>query len=124
MSVTLAGFVEGVDQALTAADFADLAARLGDVGWPIDPPQLAAAPDAGIGVQLPRPGPDTSVEDERRALEAAERLLSELAALTRSNECVIAVEYDGEVIGWIEQGALDEALTVGLIGEWRRALDD
>jgi hypothetical protein len=122
-TVTLAAFVEGLGQALTVADFADLAARLGGIEWPIDPPQLAAAPETGLGVQLPRPGPDTSVEDERGSLEAAQRLLNELAGLTRSNDCVIAVEYDGEVIGWIEHGSLDEGLAVGLIGQWRRSLD-
>jgi len=37
-----------------------------------------------------------------------------------SSDAAIAIEYDGEVIGWIERGALDDALAIGFLREWRR----
>jgi hypothetical protein len=122
-TVTLAGFVEGSDDTLNPEFFAAMAVRLDDGEWPVDRPEAAASPDAGIGVRLPRPGQVQVVETERAGLAAATRLLHDLATATRSTPTTIAVEYDGEVIGWISDGQLDESLEVGFLGEWRRALD-
>jgi sulfur carrier protein ThiS len=56
-------------------------------------------------------------------LEAATALVGELVAATMTGEATIAVEYDGEVVPWIERGRADDGIEVGLLGAWRRALD-
>lgn len=122
-AVLLAGFVEGSDSVLDRAFFASMASRLAAGRWPVGPPEEAAPPDSGIGVRLPLPGASIEVEMERAALEAATLLIEELAAATEANDAVIAVEYDGEVVGWIANGQPDEGVRTGLLGEWRRALD-
>ena len=108
---------------LTPTFFTTMASRLAERRWPVGPPGPAAPPDAGIGLHLPRQGSASDPAIERAALEAATLFVNELATATQATDATVAVEYDGEVVGWIANGRADANVEVGLLGEWRRALD-
>ena len=57
-------------------------------------------------------------------LEEVEYLFSHLKAFSGEHQIFFDVAYDGESIGDIDNGELDANLSEGLIGEWRKALQE
>lgn len=49
-------------------------------------------------------------------------LLNALCGFSREHDLAIELEFDGELIGAIEDGKMDFALAEGLLGEWKRHL--
>jgi hypothetical protein len=121
-SLNLAVFVEGSHDVLTSEAFRALAAGLASESWPLGPPISVAPPDAGIALAIHAVSASLDRSMDAADLDAAERLLTAVASLSEQTDAVLAVEYDGEVVGWIEGGELDNALREGLLGEWHRRL--
>jgi hypothetical protein len=59
--------------------------------------------------------------DERRQFEDVRFLLDQLCRLSASHGELV-VEYNGEEVGSITGGRLDESLSTGLLAEWQRHL--
>jgi hypothetical protein len=74
------------------------------------------APDAS-GHRLPR-------SEDLDDLAAARRVLALAAAATEQADAVLAVELNGNGIGFIEAGRLDSSLEIGLLEEWSRLLGE
>lgn len=118
--VLLAAFVEEGDLAAARVAIAAAIERLQARSWPTGSPMLTE-PDVGAVLPVRRPGQGTR-QNERDELEATERFLSALAALTRDYDLVLVVEYDGEAIGWLDHGHVDETIEMGLLQPWREAI--
>jgi hypothetical protein len=56
-------------------------------------------------------------------LQDVEVLVAALSQFSRENKLTIMLQYAGEEIGEIEDGVMDEGVSVVLIGEWRRGLE-
>jgi hypothetical protein len=119
-SLHLAAVVEGAHDVMTPEAFESLAAQLAGESWPMGPPLAVARPEAGFALSLHPALPSVDRSVDAADLDAAERLLTAVASLSEDTDAVIAVEYDGEVVGWIESGQQDRGLREGLLGEWRR----
>lgn len=68
-------------------------------------------------------GENIPLDLDRAQLEDVRFLVDAVATLSVAAAETIVVEYDGEAIGWIEAGAADDGIRVGLLDQWRRALD-
>jgi hypothetical protein len=74
-----------------------------------------------LGGVLTLPRPADVARFERAAYEDVAALVDRLRRFTRTGVSLV-VEYDGEAVGWIEDGEADESLRIGLLDEWRKAL--
>jgi hypothetical protein len=61
-------------------------------------------------------------ELDLQQLQDVEVLVAALCQFSRDNKLTITLQYAGEDIGEIEEGVVDEGVSVILIGEWRRML--
>jgi len=61
---------------------------------------------------------------DRSQYEDVRVLVERLAQFSREIDDDIVVEFEGEAIGWIEDGKPDRGLAVGLLGEWRRTVEE
>lgn len=59
---------------------------------------------------------------DRAQLEGVRAVVDAMAAVSAAAHVDIVFEYADEAIGWIQGGAPDDSLTVGLLGEWERVL--
>lgn len=61
---------------------------------------------------------------DRAQYEEAKAIVDAMATYSREKQLDLVFEYEDEAIGYIERGAPDEGLTVGLLAEWDRVLRD
>lgn len=78
--------------------------------------------DGTVGVHLALPPASTELESERRALDDAEAFVSVLERVGDPS-LEIAIEMNGEVVGFVEQGRRDDLLQRGLFEPWRERLE-
>lgn len=62
------------------------------------------------------------LEVDRSHLEEVKALVSRLRYFSKAHHLAFEFELDGESVGLIEDGNLDEDLRVGLLEEWERVL--
>ena len=61
-------------------------------------------------------------EIDLQHLDEVTALLNALCDFSREHNLAIELEFDGELIGAIEDGKMDHSLNEGLLGEWKRQL--
>lgn len=115
-------------------------ARVGDErDWVLQPPELIDYVDEfpsgghsnhtfGCGLRmfsaLPPWGNSLPKDVDRRHLEETEFLVDELSALSESLGCSFRLQLDRTPVGMIENGKSDDGISLGLLGEWRKAISD
>ena len=62
-------------------------------------------------------------EIERQQLDEVTALTNMVCDFSLKHDLSIEFEFNGELIGAIDDGKMDRALTEGLIGEWKRKLE-
>lgn len=62
------------------------------------------------------------LEIDRAQLEDARAVIAAMAALSRERGLTIVFEYDGEAIGSIDEGTIDDSLATTFVSEWERSL--
>jgi hypothetical protein len=55
--------------------------------------------------------------------EEVSLILDELCRLTKQFNCTIVLQLDRTQMGYIRNGELDRSIQIGLIDEWKKALD-
>ncbi len=70
---------------------------------------------------LPPWGEKLPKEVDLQHLQETEFLIEELVKLSKQSGCNFRLQFDRSPIGKIVDGELDEGITVGLLGEWRKA---
>jgi hypothetical protein len=65
-----------------------------------------------------------SRDEDRAQLADVEYLVEQMRRFTANDGLEIEVEYNGELVGTIAEGAVDGPRRVGLLEEWRKALAD
>lgn len=70
---------------------------------------------------LPPWGEKLPKDVDRKHLAETEFLLNELSSLSRQLDCNFRLQLDRTPIGVISRGELDEGISIGLVGEWRKA---
>ncbi len=70
---------------------------------------------------LPPWGEKLPKEIDRKHLEETEFLLKDLSAFSKQSGCEFRLQLDRTPVGGIADGALDQSIQIGLIGEWRKA---
>jgi hypothetical protein len=73
------------------------------------------APLRTFGIRLKMP----FSEPQQKNLEAAERFLDSVRESTADGEAEFGVEFNGESIGAISHGKLDDNIVIGLLQPWR-----
>lgn len=96
-------------------------------GWLVGAPQLVneGQPDdwtLGLLLELPRCFEPLDVEVERRSLADVEAVVKALGQVPSALHLSVAVELDGDVVGWVEGGRPDQLLSEGLLEPWRARL--
>lgn len=94
------------------------------VGWSLGRPHYVDEGDDGdwtIGALLCIPPASTTLA-ERRALEDVEAFVAALERVSNPGQD-IAIELNGEVVGFVEQGRRDALLQRGLFEPWRARLE-
>ncbi|WP_460628692.1 hypothetical protein [Intrasporangium mesophilum] len=93
--------------------------------WSLGPPRYVDEGDDGdwtIGVLLELPLASAELESERRALDDAEAVVSVLERVGDPS-LEIAIEMNGEVVGFLVEGRRDDQLQRGLFEPWRERLE-
>ncbi len=106
--------------------------------WVIEPPEFVdetEQPDSGnpedqpvrtVGgfLELHRCYDGVDPHVERREYAATEFFVDAMNSFSARTGCAFECELGGEIIGSIMVGAACDGITVGLLGEWRKALDN
>jgi hypothetical protein len=98
--------------------------------WILGPPELlnesGGPPGFVLSIHTARPpwGEEMDPAIDRAHLDEVKDLLGEIGRFSDEHHVSLVVEFAGEEIGTVEDGHLDEALTIGWIGEWERVLDE
>jgi len=121
--VEFVGYVDGdPDDGTAAGIVAFLREHMPAGSWVVSAPEIVDQVDGegtrtvGIAHLIRRPDIDTAAE--RLMLAEIRALTGLLARLSRDLRLTVAVGYDGETIGWIEDGIIDTTITEGLIDPW------
>jgi hypothetical protein len=59
---------------------------------------------------------------DRAHLEEVKGLVAEVCRISDNMNVEFAIHLNGELIGMVQGGQMDNSLEVGLIGEWERVL--
>ena len=127
---TLLFFVDGDYTGLQVERFRQLVENLGPTrNWALSPPVFVNDEDEDpptLGVYLDLYATDhfkaIPLNLERLIFEEVKVLLSLVQGFSRESSLSFSAALDGELIGSVLAGELDEFLRIGLVGEWERVL--
>jgi len=99
--------------------------------WSLQPPEVVEieGEDRVGGLlrlysELTPRGEALSIDSDAANLDEVTRLVEALTTFSSENHLEIEFELDGECVGDINGGQLSKSLAVGLLGEWRRVLNE
>jgi hypothetical protein len=126
---------------VSAKDVERLGVLLSDLAsqreWTLGPPRFvdetdiesATAPGdepirtVGGALELRRPGPTLTTDEDRRHYADVDFLVKGLAKFSATTQTELEFELGGTYVGDIVRGQISDVLTQGLLEEWRRALN-
>lgn len=130
---SLLAVVEGeASDAVTAALRSSADGLADRRAWVLGPPAFCDEPGAGgritgfaldVHTALPPWGEELDAQVRRAHLEEASEVLGEVCRISERHGVAFDLYYGPELVGSVEDGRLDDALLVRLMGGWEDAAD-
>jgi len=95
--------------------------------WTVEAPSVVVTEDGTYGIKVTvysAIGTGLPKEIDRKCYEDVNAVLELCCGLGKTSGMDFEVDYRDECIGEILKGKMDKSLTVGLLGEWKKALGD
>jgi len=95
--------------------------------WTIEAPNVIVTEDEAYGIKVTvysAIGTGLPKDIDRKCYEDVKIILELCCGIGKTSKMDFEVDYRDECIGEIVKGKMDKSLTVGLLGEWKKALGD